>query len=100
MPTTAAAALRAYMAAGALTGVQHQVVDRLIISLMAELDEAADTAYQSLADYIVGRDKPDVWREIGLTHAAYGRAAAQPSAKRQGVGESCFMACVLLWVVL
>lgn len=100
MPTTATAALRAYMAAGALTGVQHQVVDRLIISLMAELDEAADTAYQSLADYIVGRDKPDVWREIGLNHAAYGRAAAQPSAKRQGVGESCFMACVLLWVVL
>lgn len=100
MPTTATAALRAYMAAGALTGVQHQVVDRLIISLMAELDEAADTAYQSLADYIVGRDKPDVWREIGLNHAAYGRAAAQPSAKRQGVGESCFVACVLLWVVL
>ena len=87
MPTTARAALRAYMAAGALTGVQHQIVDRLIISLMAELDEAADTAYQSLADYIVGRDKPDVWREIGLNHAAYGRAAAQPLVKRQGWGE-------------
>ncbi len=93
MPTTARAALRAYMAAGALTGVQHQVVDRLIISLMAELDEAADTAYQSLADYIVGRDKPDVWREIGLNHAACGRAAAQPSVKRQGWGRA------VLWLV-
>ena len=81
MPTTATAALRAYMAAGALTGVQHQVVDRLIISLMAELDEATDTAYQSLADYIVGRDKPDVWREIGLTHATKVRAAGTGSRR-------------------
>ncbi len=75
MPTTAVAALRAYQSAWGLTGEQRQIVDRLIISLMSEIDEAADTAYKSLSDYLVGRDKPDAFRRVGLAHAAKIEAA-------------------------
>lgn len=70
MPTTAKAAMRAYREAWELTGDQHLIADRLIVSLMAELDEAAETAYKSLSDYLVGRNKPDIFRQVGLAYAS------------------------------
>ena len=55
MRTTAEGAMRAYLAAAALTSEQHEIVNRLVVSLMADLHEAGRRITGDLEHYLVGR---------------------------------------------
>lgn len=68
--TTAEGAMKAYLSAIVLTSEQHEIVNRLVISLMAELKEASETVVTSLEDYLVGRRDNDIFRHSGISHAA------------------------------
>lgn len=74
MATSAAAALRAYQRAVAMTGEQTQVAGRLVRSLMASIEEAADTAGDTIEDYLVGRRSDDPYRRAGLETVAEAEA--------------------------
>lgn len=68
--TTAEGAMRAYISAIVLTSEQHEIVNRLVVSLMADLNEASDTVVKTLEDYLVGRRENDPFRSVGLEYSA------------------------------
>lgn len=70
MRTTAERAMRAYGAAMVLTAEQTDVAGRLVLSLLASLEEASKTVTADLESYLVGRRDFDTYREIGLGQSA------------------------------
>lgn len=70
MQTTARGAMAAYEAAMALTTEQTNVAGRLVLSLMATLEEASRTVTADLESYLVGRRDFDPYRRIGLEQSA------------------------------
>ena len=70
MRTTVQAALGAYEAAMSLTAEQTDVAGRLVLSLMAQLEEASQTVTADLESYLVGRRDFDTYRKIGLAQSA------------------------------
>lgn len=69
MLTTAERAMEAYLAAALLTSEQHEISNRLVVSLMAELEEASRTVMSALEGYLVGRKEPGSFRTLGLTYS-------------------------------
>lgn len=70
MPTTSIQALAGYLNAVALTAEQTDIVQRLTISMMAEIEDASDTVVNTLEGYLVGRRDRDVFRAVGLSTVA------------------------------
>lgn len=70
MRTTAHGAMGAYEAAMALTAEQTDVAGRLVLSLMAQLEEAGQTVTADLESYLVGRRDMDIYRQAGLEQSA------------------------------
>lgn len=81
--TTAKGALREYISAVVLTSEQHEIVNRLVVSLMAELHEASRTVVNTLEGYLVGRRDNDVFRRMGLSYSAEAEAAGDRRRKRE-----------------
>ena len=65
---------RGYANAGALTGEQMDIVQRLTNNLMGELMEAHATVYGTLASALIGRTEPDVFRRVGLEQTGLAQA--------------------------
>lgn len=61
---------RGYFNASALTGEEMDIVQRLTMNLMGELTEANTTAYSTLANALIGRRSPDIFRRVGLEQTA------------------------------
>lgn len=61
---------RGYLNASALTGEEMDIVQRLTMNLMGELTEANTTAYSTLANALIGRTEPDIFRRVGLEQTA------------------------------
>lgn len=59
-----------YFNASALTGEELDIVQRLAMNLMGELVEANATAYSTLANALIGRTEPDIFRRVGLEQTA------------------------------
>ena len=59
-----------YFNASALTGEQMDIVQRLTVNLMGELVEANATVYGTLANALIGRTQPDIFRRVGLEQTA------------------------------
>ena len=74
MPTTAEGALGAYRAAVSLTSEQTDMVGRLVLSMMGELEAAGETVMTTLSEYLVGRRTDDPFRRRGLSAVAQGEA--------------------------
>ncbi len=70
MRTTARGAMGAYLSAMALTAEQTDVAGRLVLSLMAQLEEAGQTVTADLESYLVGRRDMDIYRQAGLEQSA------------------------------
>lgn len=70
MVTSAEGAMRAYLSALSLSAEQTDIVNRLVISHMASLEEAGNTVAATLEGYLVGRRDRDVFHTTGLAHAA------------------------------
>lgn len=70
MPTTSLQALSGYLNAVALTAEQTDIVQRLTLSMMANIEEASNTVVRTLEDYLVGRQEPDPFRSSGLSTVA------------------------------
>ena len=79
--TTAAGALRAYISAVVLTSEQHEIVNRLVVSLMAELNDASQTVIDTLEGYLVGRRENDLFRRMGITYSAEAEASGDRRTK-------------------
>lgn len=74
--------LTAYQNAAQLTSTQADIVQQLTANLMGEISEAADTTMMTLRDAILGRQQPDVFREVGL------EATARVQATGRGVSKA------------
>lgn len=70
MVTSAEGAMRAYLSAISLTAEQMDIVNHLVISHMASLEEAGKTVATTLDGYLVGRRDRDVFRTAGLERLA------------------------------
>lgn len=81
MRTTAEASARAYEHAFALTAEQTDVVQRLTVSAMTDIEDASATAAQRLEDVIIGRREPDVYRRIGMESVT--QAEAEGGSRRE-----------------
>lgn len=66
IPETAAKHTSGYANAAALTGEQTDIVQRLIMNLMGEIDAAAATVTATLQSALLGRVEPDIFRRVGL----------------------------------
>lgn len=67
-----------YSNAGALTGEQHLIIDKLVSQLTAEIMDASSTTMSTLQNVLIGRTENDVFRRIGLENVA--------SMQAKGVG--------------
>lgn len=74
--------LTAYQNAAQLTSTQADIVQQLTANLMGEISEAADTTMMTLRDAILGRQQPDIFREVGL------EATARMQATGRGVSKA------------
>lgn len=79
--TTAEGALRAYLSAIVITSEQHEIVNRLVVSLMAELNDASQTVMNTLDGYLVWRRERDSFRRMGITYSAEGEASGDRRTK-------------------
>lgn len=70
VPKTAAEHLIGYMNAEALTSEETDIVQRLTMSAMADLEDASNQAAETLESYLVGRRDDDVFRQVGLQNTA------------------------------
>ena len=66
IPETAAKHASGYANAAALTGEQTDIVQRLTMNLMGEIDAAAATVTATLQSALIGRVEPDIFRRVGL----------------------------------
>lgn len=67
---TPAKHLAAYQNARTLTAEQTDLVQRLTMNLMGEIEEASATALAGLQSMLFGRAEPDVFRRVGLEQTA------------------------------
>ena len=74
--------LTAYQNAAQLTSTQADIVQQLTANLMGEISEAADTTMMTLRDAILGRQQPNIFREVGL------EATARMQAVGRGVSKA------------
>lgn len=81
MPTTSEGALRAYLSAVSLSAEQTDIVQRLTLSMLDEIDEASKTAMKTLNDYLVGRRDRDIFRSTGLEKVAQMEAEGSSRSK-------------------
>ena len=66
IPETAEKHISGYGNAAVLTGEQMDIVQRLTMNLMGEIDAAAATVTATLQNALIGRIEPDVFRRAGL----------------------------------
>ena len=66
IPETAAKHASGYANAAALTGEQTDIVQRLTMNLIGEIDAAAATVTATLQNALIGRVEPDIFRRVGL----------------------------------
>ena len=59
-----------YANAEVLTSTQYDVVQKLTNNLMGEITEASETVRKTLDDLVIGRLKPDIFRQRGLEQVA------------------------------
>ena len=83
VPEAAEKHLAGYQNAAALTGEQLDIVQRLTVNLTGQLLEADATAYAMLSNALLGRDSPDVFRQVGLE-----RTAAMEARGRGAIREA------------
>mgnify|MGYP001026331019 CR=1 FL=1 len=76
-PETPEKHLRAYQNARSLTGEQTDIAARLTMNLMGQITEADAVAAATLADALLGRAEPDVFRRTGLEQTARMAAAGR-----------------------
>ena len=76
-PETPEKHLRAYQNARSLTGEQVDIAARLTMNLMGQITEADAFAAAALADVLLGRTEPDVFRRTGLEQTARMTAAGR-----------------------
>ena len=69
-PETPEKHLRGYQNARALTSEQTDIVQRLTMNLMGEIDTATATVTATLQNALIGRVEPDIFRRMGLEQAA------------------------------
>ena len=69
-PETPEKHLRGYQNARALTSEQTDIVQRLAMNLMGEIDAATATVTAALQNALIGRVEPDIFRRVGLEQAA------------------------------
>ncbi|MBD5153089.1 MAG: minor capsid protein [Oscillibacter sp.] len=69
-PETPEKHLRGYQNARALTSEQTDIVQRLTMNLMGEIDAATATVTATLQNALIGRIEPDIFRRVGLEQAA------------------------------
>ena len=67
---TALQHLMGYINAAALTFEQTDIVNRLVQSMMDDLEEASDNVVTNLEEFLVGRIDKDIYRTKGLEMAA------------------------------
>ena len=79
IPETAEKHAAGYANAAALTGEQTDIVQRLTMNLMGEIDAATATVTATLQNALIGRVEPDIFRRVGLEQSlameAMGRGA-------------------------
>lgn len=79
VPETPEKHMAGYLNASALTGEQMDIVQRLVTNLTGQLMEADVTVYATLSNALLGRDRQDVFRQVGLERTvameALGRGA-------------------------
>lgn len=66
IPETVGKHAAGYVNAAVLTGEQMDIVQRLTMNLMGEIDAAAATVTATLQNALIGRIEPDVFRRAGL----------------------------------
>ena len=66
IPETVGKHAGGYANAAVLTGEQTDIVQRLTMNLMGEIDAAAATVTATLQNALIGRIEPDVFRRAGL----------------------------------
>ncbi|MBD5153777.1 MAG: minor capsid protein [Oscillibacter sp.] len=69
-PETPEKHLRGYQNARALTSEQTDIVQRLTMNLMGEIDAATATVTATLQNALIGRIESDIFRRVGLEQAA------------------------------
>lgn len=87
--------LAGYENASALSMTEVDVVQRLTVNLMGEIEEASATVVQSLADAMLGRQESGIFRRVGLetviSYQAQGRTLQESvkgfvdTVEREGV---------------
>jgi len=70
VPETAEKHGLGYANAAALTSTQTDIVQRLVMNLMGEIEASAAMAAATLQSALLGRVEPDVFRRVGLEQAA------------------------------
>lgn len=70
-----------YANAEALTATQTDVVERLVMNLLGQLEEASATAQKTLESGLLGRTTPDKYRSAGLSTVSLMEATGEGSAK-------------------
>ena len=66
-----------YKNAEMLTSTQYEVIQLLVNNLMGEITESAIIAMENLQNALIGRIKPDIYREIGLEQVAVQQATGK-----------------------
>lgn len=81
IPETVEKHAAGYANAQALTGEQTDIIQRLTMNLMGEIDAATATVTATLQSALIGRIDPDVFRRVGLEQVTAMQAAGRGAYK-------------------
>lgn len=70
-----------YTNAEVLTATQTDIVERLVMNLLGQLEEASATVQKTLENGLLGRTTPDKYRSVGLSTVSLMQATGEGSAK-------------------